>query len=64
MQLDISNNSLPVYKALANPMRLKIIQILSHEKLNVKDIASHLHISNTITLKHFADFSRRGHYRI
>jgi predicted transcriptional regulator len=72
MQLDISDNSLPVYKALANPMRLKIIQILSHEKLNVKDIASHLHISNTITLKHLqilADagiivFEKDGHNKI
>ncbi len=72
MQLDISDNSLPVYKALANPMRLKIIQILSHEKLNVRDIAAHLGISTTITLKHLqilADagiiaFEKDGHNKI
>lgn len=72
MQLDISENSLPVYKALANPMRLKIIQILSHEKLNVKDIANMLNISSTITLKHLqilADagmisFEKDGHNKI
>lgn len=50
MQLDISENSLPVYKALANPMRLKIIQILSHEKLNVKDIANMLNIGSVKNL--------------
>lgn len=60
MQLDISENSLPVYKALANPMRLKIIQILSHEKLNVRDIADHLGISTTITLKHLQTLADAG----
>ncbi|MFL2018914.1 ArsR/SmtB family transcription factor [Weissella hellenica] len=72
MQLDISNNSLPVYKALANPMRLKIIQILSHEKLNVRTIAEQLGISTTITLKHLQAlsdagiiaFERNGHNKI
>lgn len=72
MQLDISNNSLLVYKALANPMRLKIIQILAHERLNVKEIAGELGISNTITLKHLqllADagiisFEKEGHNKI
>lgn len=72
MQLDISENSLPVYKALANPMRLKIIQILSHDKLNVKELASELGLSTTITLRHLqalADaeiisFEKEGHNKI
>ncbi|WP_137597610.1 ArsR/SmtB family transcription factor [Paucilactobacillus kaifaensis] len=72
MQLDISNNSLLVYKALANPMRLKIIQILAHERLNVKEIAKKLGISNTITLKHLQqladagiiNFEKEGHNKI
>lgn len=72
MQLDISNNSLLVYKALANPMRLKIIQILAHERLNVKEIAEKLGISNTITLKHLQlladagiiNFEKEGHNKI
>lgn len=72
MELDISENSLLVYKALANPMRLKIIQLLSHERLNVKQIAAKINLSTTITLKHLqllADagiisFEKVGHNKI
>ncbi len=72
MQLDISENSLNVYKALANPVRLKMIQILSHDKLNVKDLANRVGLSNTITLRHLqiladADiitFEKQGHSKV
>lgn len=72
MELDISENSLSVYKALASPVRLKIIQLLSHEKLNVKEVAERIDLSTTITLKHLqslADagiitFEKEGHNKI
>ncbi|KRK48423.1 ArsR family transcriptional regulator [Secundilactobacillus kimchicus JCM 15530] len=72
LQLDISENSLNVYKALANPVRLKMIQILSHDKLNVKDLANRVGLSNTITLRHLqiladADiitFEKQGHSKV
>lgn len=72
MELDISDNSLPVYKALANPVRLKIIRLLSHHRQNVKDLANELGISSTITLRHLqmlADagiitFEKSGHNKI
>ena len=52
MQLDISESSLVVYEALASDVRLKIIQLLSNKKMNVKELASELGLSSAITSKH------------
>lgn len=41
MQLQINEESLPVYEALASKTRIKIIQLLS-KKMNVKDLAKEL----------------------
>ncbi|CUS26324.1 ArsR family transcriptional regulator [Paucilactobacillus oligofermentans DSM 15707 = LMG 22743] len=72
MELDISNDSLPVYKALASDVRLKIIELLSNESINVKELAIRLGLSTTITLRHLqilADagiitFKKEGHSKI
>ena len=48
MQLDISESSLAVYEALASDIRLKIIQLLSKQKMNVKDLALELNLSSAI----------------
>ncbi len=52
MQLDISNESLPVYEALASSVRLKIIQLLSLNKMSVKELASELGLSSAIVTMH------------
>lgn len=72
MELDISKNSLPVYKALGSEVRLQIIEILSDRTLNVSDLAEELHLSSAITLRHLqilADanlitFQKSGHSKI
>ncbi len=48
MQLDISQDSLPVYEALASSVRLTIIQLLSKKKMSVKELASELGLSSAI----------------
>lgn len=52
MQLDISKNSLIVFEALASPVRLKIIQLLSTSKMNVKELATDLRLSSAIITMH------------
>lgn len=72
MESDISKSSLPVYKALASPVRLKIIQELSVRKMSVRELSSALDLSGTIVLQHLnklADagiikFERIGHNKV
>ncbi|MCY9805950.1 metalloregulator ArsR/SmtB family transcription factor [Lentilactobacillus senioris] len=72
MDLDISNTSLPVYKALASPIRLQIIQLLSEKHMSVQDLASELDLSNSIVLMHLnklaeaqlITFKRQGHQKV
>lgn len=52
MQLDISENSLKTYEALASDVRLKIIQLLSNKEMNIKDLATALNLSSPIISKH------------
>ncbi|MBF7119806.1 ArsR/SmtB family transcription factor [Pediococcus pentosaceus] len=52
MQLDISEQSLKVYEALASSVRLKIIRLLSDEKMSVKEVAESLNLSSPIVAKH------------
>ena len=52
MQLDITENSLIVYEALASEVRLKIIQLLSKRIMNIKELAEELQLSSAIVSKH------------
>lgn len=52
MDLDISDSSVPVFRALASNVRVKIIQLLSKDKLNVAQLSKELGISSTITINH------------
>lgn len=60
MQLDISQSSLIVYEALASKVRIEIIQLLSKNKLNVKEIAEKLNLSSAIVTKHIAKLEAAG----
>lgn len=72
MQIQINDNSLPVYEALASPVRLEIIQLLSKEKLSIAEIAQTLHLSSAIISSHIKKLSaanlikieRVGHQKI
>jgi predicted transcriptional regulator len=72
VNLDISDKSIPVFAALASPVRIKIIKLLSKKKMNVKEISEALGLSSPITLSHLkkledADIIRtekRGNQRI
>lgn len=52
MKLDISHNSLNVYKALANDTRLDILNLVAENDSNITEIAKALNISKAITTRH------------
>lgn len=52
MKLDISENALPVYEALASNVRLKIIQLLAKNPLNIREIAESVGLSSAIMTMH------------
>lgn len=52
MQLEINEESLKVYEALASSVRIKIIQLLSKNKMSVKEIAQALGLSSAIVTMH------------
>ena len=52
MQTEIKLDDLVVYEALASDVRLKIIQLLSKEKMNIKQIANELGLSSAIITMH------------
>lgn len=60
MQLEIDKSSLPVYEALASDVRLEIIQLLSKNKMNIKDLSKALGISSPIVTKHIEKLEKAG----
>lgn len=73
MQLDLTDASLPAYKALASSIRLKIIRLLSSNiRMNVTDLAVQLNLSPAIILMHLnkletaglIGFEKKGHNKI
>ncbi len=64
METTISQDYLDVYKALASPVRLEIIQLLSKEQLSIEELAAHLGLSATITARHLKKTGKGGNYSI
>ncbi len=60
MQLEIDQSSLVVYEALASEVRIKIIQLLSKNKMNIKELAAELGISSPIVIKHIKKLEDAG----
>lgn len=52
MRVGINEEALPVFEALASDVRIKIIQLLSKNKLSVKEIATELGLSSAIITMH------------
>lgn len=60
MLLDMNDRSLPVYKALSSPARLKIIRLLAARPYSIKELSAKLGISQTITLRHVNQLKAAG----
>ncbi|WP_019206565.1 ArsR/SmtB family transcription factor [Limosilactobacillus ingluviei] len=72
METNISLTDLAVYKALASPVRLQIIQLLAQRSQNAQALAKALQLSQTITSLHLKklaeagiiDFYQKGHCKM
>lgn len=60
MQIDIDEKWLPVYEALASNVRLKIINFLSKQPMNVKELAEKLQLSSAIVTMHVNKLEKAG----
>ena len=60
MKINISEKWLPVYEALDSSVRIKIIQLLSEQPLNVKEIAAKLELSSAIITMHINKLEKAG----
>ncbi|UOE93564.1 ArsR family transcriptional regulator [Alkalihalobacillus sp. LMS39] len=60
MKLDISNNSLPVYEALASNVRLAIINCLSEKSMNIRELAEAVNLSSAIMTMHIKKLEKSG----
>ncbi|MDR1018585.1 MAG: helix-turn-helix domain-containing protein [Lachnospiraceae bacterium] len=52
MELEINDDSLVVFKALSSSVRLRIIQLLSKKKMNLKNLSMELGLSEAIVSMH------------
>ncbi|MEC0138066.1 helix-turn-helix domain-containing protein [Paenibacillus macerans] len=60
MKLDLTEKSLPVYEALASPVRLHILRLLAERPMNVKELAGAVHLSSAIMTMHVRKLSEAG----
>ncbi|SET86669.1 transcriptional regulator [Paenibacillus sp. NFR01] len=52
MKLDLTNDSLPVYEALASAVRLQMLRLLAERPMNIKELAGALGLSSAIMTTH------------
>jgi predicted transcriptional regulator len=60
MDLNVTEENVGFFQALASETRIKIIKILRHEEKNVKDLAEMLGASSTIIAKHVNKLEEAG----
>ena len=60
MKLDLTEHSLPVYEALASPVRLHILRLLAENPMNVKELAAAVGLSSAIMTMHVRKLSEAG----
>jgi predicted transcriptional regulator len=60
MEIDTSEKWLPIYEALASEVRLKIIQLLAENQMNIKELATALGLSSAILSMHVKKLEKSG----
>ncbi|MFD1176719.1 ArsR/SmtB family transcription factor [Paenibacillus puldeungensis] len=60
MKLDLTEKSLPVYEALASPVRLHVLRLLSIRPMNIKELAEAVGLSSAIMTMHVRKLSESG----
>jgi predicted transcriptional regulator len=60
MNLDLSEQSLPIFEALASNVRIKMIHHLAEKPLNIKELAQNLGLSSAIMTMHVKKLEKAG----
>ncbi|MGN7456942.1 ArsR/SmtB family transcription factor [Paenibacillus pasadenensis] len=60
LSLDLTEASLPVYEALASPVRLRILRLLQDKPMNVKELAAACSLSSAIMTMHVRKLAEAG----
>lgn len=60
MQVWVSEEYLPFFEALANPMRIKIIERLAEGEANIKELAAAIGISSAMVTSHIQKLEQAG----
>jgi len=58
MKLDLTERSLPVYEALASPVRLRLLRLLAERPMNVRELAEAVSLSSAIMTMHVRKLER------
>ncbi|GIO69072.1 helix-turn-helix domain-containing protein [Paenibacillus sp. FSL M7-1455] len=60
MEFNVNRDSLSLFAALASDTRIKMVEMLSREPLNIKEMAQKLGISSAIVTKHVQQLKEAG----
>lgn len=60
MKLDLTEDSLPVYEALSSAVRLRMLQLLAVQPMNVKELAGAVKLSSAIMTMHVRKLETAG----
>lgn len=60
MNIQVSEEHLPVYEALASNVRIQIIHLLSEKSMNIKELAESLRLSSAIMTMHVKKLEKAG----
>ncbi|WP_028551568.1 ArsR/SmtB family transcription factor [Paenibacillus sp. UNC451MF] len=60
LKVTTETDHLPLFEALASEVRLRILQMLSAQPMNIKDIAHHLELSSAIVTMHIRKLEAGG----
>ncbi len=60
LDLDLTEQSLPVYEALASRIRLNVLRLLAERAMNIRELAESQQVSSAIMTKHVQKLEKAG----
>lgn len=60
LDLDLTEQSLPVYEALASKIRLNVLRLLAEQAMNIRELAESQQVSSAIMTKHVQKLEKAG----
>ncbi|WP_078393610.1 ArsR/SmtB family transcription factor [Shouchella patagoniensis] len=60
LDLDLTEQSLPMYEALASRIRLNVLRLLAEQAMNIRELADSQQVSSAIMTKHVQKLEKAG----